>query len=184
MPRYKFVREEITTIEELQDMIDKTRYEWLKSLLAFLYLFGCRVSEALQLRRRNLWIESPDLAARIGVLKRRERSKGPYQTVDHILRVNLKAPFISDYLLPYLEKLRPEQKVWSVSRQLVWLRMKEVNQQCSPHVFRHDRLMKLAQKGATEAELMDWAGWSDPRPAGDYIRATGRLAARLADKVD
>jgi len=42
----------------------------------------------------------------------------------------------------------------------------------------------MAEMGASEEELMHWFDWSDPRPAGTYIRATGRLAMRLADKVD
>ena len=70
------------------------------------------------------------------------------------------------------------------TRQNAWFKIKQVAKDVSPHLFRHDRLMKLAIRGATEAQLMDWAGWTDARPAGSYIRATGRLAAELSQKVD
>lgn len=185
MPKYKFKRKEISTEDEIRQMIERSRWEWLKSLMAFIYLFGCRISEALNLVRQNVWVERNYLVAQIGVLKRRRERSGPYENIPHLLHVTLKAPFIEDILLPYLKGIpNRKQKLWPKSRQLVWLRIKQLNKQISPHVFRHDRLMKLALKGATEAELMDWAGWSDPRPAGNYIRATGRLAAKLADKVE
>jgi len=185
MPQYKFKRQEISTEVEIKEMIDKTQDNWLKALLAFLYAFGCRISEALNLKRRNVWIENDYLVAQIGVLKRRKEKKGPYENLPHLIHMSIEAPFLKQTLLPYINSITDrEQKLFPFSRQLVWLRLKKLNAQISPHVFRHDRLMKLALKGATEAELMDWAGWTDPRPAGDYIRATGRLAAKLADKVE
>jgi len=185
MPKYKFKRRELTTEAEVRDMIIRARWQWLKALIAFLYLFGCRVSEALNLYRKDVWVEGNYLVAKIGVLKRRRERRGPYENIPHLIHVSLNAPFVKEVLLPYLNKIDdPNRKLWGKSRQLVWLRLKELNPLISPHVFRHDRLMKLAMKGATEAQLMDWAGWSDPRPAGRYIRATGRLAAELADKVD
>jgi len=175
----------MTSESEVRDMINRARWPWLKALIAFLYLYGCRISEALNLKRRNIWVDGRYLVAQIGVLKRRKEKKGPYENIPHLLRVHIDAPFVKDILLPYIQGIKNrEAKIFPFSRQLAWLRMKELNQKISPHVFRHDRLMKLALKGATEAQLMDWAGWTDARPAGDYIRATGRLAAELADKID
>jgi len=185
MPRYKFKRREITTVAEVRDMIERARWDWLRALIAFLYLFGCRISEALNLRRKDVWVEGSYLVAKIGVLKRRKEARGPYENVPHLIHVSLNAPFVKDVIIPYIEKIEDyERRLWPYTRQLVWMRLKELNPFVSPHVFRHDRLMKLAMKGATELQLMDWAGWSDPRPAENYIRATGRLAMELADKVD
>jgi len=185
MPIYKFKRRKLTTEEEVRSMIEKAKWPWLKALIAFLYLYGCRISEALNLKRSNIWVEGDYLIAEIGVLKRRREKRGPYENIPHLIHVSLDAPFVKDVLLPYIEEIKEkEARLFPVSRQLAWLRIKELNPNISPHVFRHDRLMKLAMKGASEAELMDWAGWSDPRPAGTYIRATGRLAMKLADKVD
>jgi integrase len=166
-------------------MIQKARWEWLKALIAFLYLYGCRITEALNLRKRNLTMENGYIIAEIGVLKRRDKQKGPYENMPHLIHISIKAPFVEKVLIPYLyTKTESDMKLFPYSRQLVWFRLKELNQLVCPHVFRHDRLMKLALKGATEAALMDWAGWSDSRPASTYIRATGRLAAQMADKVE
>jgi len=185
MPKYKFKRTEITTEEEVRDMIQRAKEPWLKAIIAFLYVFGCRISEAIKIRRKDVWIEGNYLVARIGVLKRKKEKRGPYVNIPHLLHVNLNSPFVHDILLPYINSIEDRnERLFPRTRQLVWLRLKELNQLISPHVFRHDRLMKLALKGASEAQLMDWAGWSDPRPAQHYIRATGRLARQLADKVD
>lgn len=185
MPAYKFKRKEITTETEIRKMIQAARWTWLKGIIAFLYLFGCRITEALNLKRYDVRVEEGYIIATIGVLKRRQEKKGPYASLPHLIHISVKSPFAQDVLIPYLNTVtQRESRLFPVSRQLVWLRLKQLNKLISPHIFRHDRLMKLALRGATEAELMDWAGWTDPRPAGNYIRVTGKLAAKLADKVD
>jgi len=184
MGKYKYQREDMTTVEEIQDNINNSRWPWLKSIFAFLYLFGPRISEALSRKRKHFTFEGNNLAVRIGILKRKEKPAGPYKEIPHIIRISINAPFMRGYLVPYIKNFHdPEMYLWPFSRQLVWKRMKEVNPNLSPHLLRHDRLMKLAIEGATEMELMDWAGWNDPRPASTYIRATGLLIEKYADKV-
>lgn len=185
MPKYKNIRKETTTEIEIAEMIKEARWNWLKALIAFLYLVGCRITEALNLKRRNLWVDGNYLIAQIGVLKKKETQKGPYDITPHLIHINVNAPFVKTIILPYLETITDrEERLFPYTRQLAWYRMKQLDPFISPHVFRHDRLMKLALKGGTEAQLTDWAGWADSRPASYYIRATGRLAAELADKVE
>jgi len=190
MPQYKFKRDpaNLVSVEEAGRMIKSAKHDWLKALISFLYLFGCRISEALEVRRGDFWIENNYLAVRMKILKKRKKKKssGPYGDGDfHILRVSLDAPFVKKILIPYLKKIKNrESRVFPVSRQLAWRKMKDLNPNISPHIFRHDRLLKFALKGATGVELMDWAGWSDMRPARNYLLKAGRLAANLADKVD
>lgn len=185
MPKYKFTRKETTTVTEIQKAITLTKYQWLKALITFLFTYGCRITEALNLKRSDVWLEDTYIIAQIGVLKRRDKKQGPYENLPHLIHASINTPLVKENLLPYLlEQKSSDAKLFPISRQLVWLRLKEVNKKLSPHVFRHDRLMKLALKGATEAELMDWAGWTDSRPASNYIRATGRLAMNLADKIE
>jgi len=64
------------------------------------------------------------------------------------------------------------------------MEIKKLNPKVSPHVFRHTRLTKLALRGATGPDLMDWAGWTDIRPAAKYLHAAGKLAEKFADKID
>lgn len=185
MPAYKFTRKEPTTVNEVERTILLTKSPWLKAIIVFLFLYGCRITEALHLERRKVRVEDGYIIAEIGVLKRREKQKGPYGILPHLVHVSVNSPLAKEHLIPYLSTVtNPDAKLFPVSRQLVWLRLKEANSKISPHVFRHDRLMKLALRGATESELVDWAGWTDSRSASNYIRATGRLAKNLADKVE
>ena len=184
MPTYKFKRQEEATYKEILTMILMSKEPRVKALISFLYLYGCRITEALNLHNYNITITDSHIISRIGVLKRRGHSGGPYESMPHLLSVRLDAPFVQEYLLPYQKQLGKDSKVFPFSRQLAWLRIKKVNPLYSPHVFRHDRIMKLALKGASEAELMDWAGWTDIRPASNYVRATGRLAIHLTDKIE
>ena len=188
MPQYKYQREEILEIPEVQDMIDKARYSWLKALIAFLYLFGCRISEALKVKKKDIWLQELYLVARLG-MKKQHTEMGPFKEVPHILRVPLKHPF-SQYVKQHLDHVpNNERGIWMLettpesSRVMATYQMKKLNRNCSPHLFRHSRLMKLALSGANAWELQDWAGWSDIRPARNYIRAAGTMAARLSDKV-
>jgi integrase len=162
-------------------MIGAAEHEWLKAMIAFLYLYGCRVSEALKLSYGSFSLEGNYLSVKIGVLKRHSDA-GPI-TPSHVLKVNTKSPFM-DILINYIKANARSEKLWLQHRGHVWRKIKELNTNCSPHFFRHTRLWRLASKGASEAVLMDWAGWTDPRPAGRYIRATGRLASQFADKID
>jgi len=181
LPIYKYRREEPLSREEIQNMIENVHDLAVKALIVFLYLYGTRISEALKLLRSDFWIEGKYLAVKIPISKKR-KSAGP-TVPSHILRVSLDAPFMN-ILLEYLEIKKNHEKLWEFNRVKVWRIIKKLNPNCSPHFFRHSRLRKLAEKGATEMVLMDWAGWSDPRPAGKYIVATGRFAKKYADKID
>ena len=193
MPRYKFKRTEITTEAEVRQVIEASSDEWFRVMVAILYLVGCRITEALNLRRRNVWLDGNNLVVEIGVLKRKDNANGPYANMPHMIHVSTKAPFVADLILPFMSKVSnresylfqsPRDPLKHRSRQIAWLSLHKAMKDISPHVFRHDRLMKLAMRGASEAQLMDWAGWTDARPASNYIRVTGRLAAELSEKVE
>jgi integrase len=124
VPEYKFKRKEISTEAEIREMIVKARWEWLKALIAFLYLFGCRITEALNLKKHNVWIEGNNVVAQIGVLKRRKEKRGPYENLPHLIHVSVNSPFVMDVLMPYLDKItEQEAKIFPRSRQLAWKRM-------------------------------------------------------------
>lgn len=188
MPRYTFQREEILSQREVAGMIAKAKKSWLKALVAFCYIFGPRITEALRLKRRNFSVEGNNLIVNIGVLKRRQA--GPFKDMPHLLRADLKTPFI-DHLLTWVKKIEkpddlvwPLARTWAYARWRAWHEIKRLNPNCSPHIFRHTRLTKLALKEASGPDLMDWAGWADMRPAARYLHAGGKLAGKYADKID
>lgn len=179
MPNYKFRRRAMTTAEEVERAI-KGMPEWAKSLTAFLYLFGCRVSEALQLKKEDFEITGEYIQVTIPLSKKR-KVNGPYAPV-HVLSVSRKAPF-ADLVVQRVLEAEPGRRLWPKTRVRAWQVLKKSQQDISPHVFRHDRLSKLALAGADGPALMEWAGWADLRPAANYLHMAGRKAAQFADKV-
>ena len=165
-------------------MIEATHLPWVKAIIAALWLTGARVSELLRLRRRNVKVveEEGYIVFEIPTLKKRRRRHAVYETPTRKLFIPIDAPFM-DELLSYIEGKAPDELLWPRSRQIVWRRIKEVNPLASPHLFRHDRLQHLADRGASMLQLQAWAGWSDARPAGEYIRLSGQLTKPLMDKL-
>lgn len=180
---YKFTREEMTTLKEVDLMIRRAQGRWLKAAIAFLYVFGCRVSEMLAIRRSHFRWDNEYLHVVIPILKQKKKH-GPYATAKHQLRVKRDTPFVNDVLIPYAKMFEDAKLLWPTTRQRVWRKMKKLNPKLSPHVLRHDRLMKFALAGATAFQLQDWAGWTDTRPAAAYIRKTGAFADQLSDLVE
>jgi len=180
MPIYKFSRENYLTEEEVKKMIERAD-EWLKSLMACLYIFGMRISEALSLTAQSFWIEGSYLNVKIP-LKKKRKDTSPI-VPSHVLRVNVETTPFAKLLLSHIQSKRPREKLWPYHKGHVWRKIKQLNKNCSPHFFRHSRLFHLAEQGASESALQDWAGWADPRPASRYVKGTGRLASQYADKV-
>jgi len=56
----------------------------------------------------------------------------------------------------------------------------------SAHGVRKWRATKMAERGATEYQLMAWFGWSDPKEARPYVQAASRrrLAQEGADRMN
>lgn len=181
MPNYKFKREDLTSKKEIEEILAKSDEPWFRALIAILYLYGCRVSEALKLKRKDIWFDGEFLVLSIPLLKKRKKTK-VYED-RHVLKIYKNAPFIGE-VLKYLDGKDPEALLFPFTRQWVWAKIKERKKDVSPHIFRHDRLTKLAMMGASEYVLVDWAGWADSRPAQSYVRKTGRMAAQFADKIE
>jgi len=185
VPRYKYSRRDLVIPEaEVEAMIIGASHLWLQAMIAFLYIYGCRVSEALGVQLRDCSMEGGYLRVRIGVLKK--RVKGPFEADPHQVYARRQAPFMR-YLMAYIQAVSKggslERELWPYSRQWVWQKIKALNPKVSPHAFRHSRLQDLADRGATPWELRDWAGWRDTRPAEAYVQRSGRTTKRLADKI-
>ena len=167
------------TVEEVQKMIEEATFPGLKSLIAFLYLYGVRVGEALRLEKKDFVIGSKSLKVHVPVEKKRVTGTLIFR---HNLAVTLKAPFMS-HITDALAQA-PEGQIWPRSRKTYWRKIHRLNPTLSPHFFRKNRATKLAERTDNVFALVDWFGWADARPATRYVQMSGRLAARLSDKVD
>lgn len=186
MPEIKVERENILTEMEIEAMIYKAKEASTRGLIAFLWLFGVRISEALSLRFKDIRVGESYVIVRIRVKKRRKKSGLPFI---HEVKIKRTARFM-DFFVSYLKHRRyvgdvdDDRLVFNFSRSTAWRRIKKLNPDSWLHLFRHSRLTMLAEKGATPAQLMIFAGWSDTRPTGAYLHRTKQMIDDLADKVD
>lgn len=177
MGKYSFSREDVLSVPEVQGMIDHAGPEY-RALIAFLYLWGARIGEALDMTTEDFTKSDTEIKARI--LTEKLRSKGPIREQHRTVPIALSSPF-TPYLLEYLSS--SAGRLWPFSRVTAWRKIKRLNPNCSPHVFRHTRATKLAMETNSPYALASFFGWSDLRQAMKYIHASGSLAASLADKV-
>lgn len=179
---YKFKRQGLTSEEEVNEMLPKLP-DKVGVIMVLLYLLGMRISEVLKLERHDFTIEGDNLKVSIQVSKKRKHTSSPYDP-GHTLRVKLDSPFIQNIVMPFLEANQFEGLLFPYKRQSIEYFFHKASDKISPHVFRKDRLTKLTEKGASEFELQDFAGWADARPAKAYVVMDGRLAAKFADRLE
>ena len=172
--------DDVMPYSEVEFMIDSTNDMKMRSLIAFLYLTGCRISEALAMKREKIWFDDEFMVVDVKVLKRKNFS--------HIIKISNKAPFITN-IIKWLNTLQLKDKIWHFSdnknsaRVMAWRELKKINSKTWPHLFRHTRMTNLAMMGATDVQLMVWAGWSDSRPAGVYVARSASMIEGLGRKL-
>ena len=187
MPRYGYKREAVLTREEVAGMIERADKPWVKSLIAALYIYGNRIAELLEAKRKDFWMDEQGVLTVHLVIKKRKET-GPVVETHHILKAASNAPFFS-VLVGYLEGMTdPESEVWPIGRcyntkyNKVWKEIHTLNPNCSTHLFRHTRLTKLGLIGADAMDLKDWSG-RKTIPI-EYLHLGGKKAAKFADKLD
>lgn len=180
MPKIKTKRDDVLTQEEVRAMIRMAPTGELESLIVFLYVFGCRISEAIAVLKEDVWYEGDYLYARIKTLKQKEKST---TVIKRVLKVNTNTPLLGIFIKYHLD-LPHGQRLFKRSRFYYWVWIKKTNNKAWPHLFRHTRATRFAEKGADVYHLMAWFGWADPRRALVYVRRGTKFIEDLADKVD
>jgi len=169
-------------------------------LYLFIYLFGCRVTEALNIRRSDIMFKDDVITARINTLKNR---KTPLRYVPCYLYG--KESKMALKLWDWIKKFdRPDQKLFPVTRQRAFNHftnkadcfVKEIDPktrrfvdneffQINPHFLRHCRLTHLVSEYHYDLmSLIHFAGWTDSKPATIYVRLDWqKLAEPLKQKL-
>jgi len=162
---------------------------WFPSLVCFLWCYGCRVSEALNMKREHFRVETlpngeHNLVAHVRVLKRKDK-------FEHDVRVNIEQTGPLKHVLKRVLATPRGAYVWGVSRQQVWRTLKQLNVGVKTrtyykrsHFFRFNRTNALCRKRPTPFELADWMGWKRIDTAQHYLAQDGSLASRFADQID
>jgi site-specific recombinase XerD/ribosomal protein L40E len=158
--------EEMLTEEEILKMIDKEKSFRNKTIISILFYSGCRLSEFLRLRIKDVVFD--DLGAVLYV----QQTKGGYRI--RRIRIIEGSQFLRVYINQHPFKNDPESPLWitenkenkRLAKNDLEMIVKRaamragINKRVTVHVFRHSRATDLAKKGFNECQLREFFGWS------------------------
>jgi integrase len=154
----------------------KVKEPWLGASMVLLWAYGIRIGELEKLRKKDfsirdgyLYVDAPP-------------SKNP-NNPERLLPLSLDSPFF-DLLLHYLRTLKRDDIFLPVHRTTFWRRLKMIDPELSPHVFRHVRATEIAKTRPHVFELKSWLGHSDIRTSQKYIHASGVFAEDLGKRIN
>jgi integrase len=185
MPKYGFKRQ-TRRIEhaEMNRMLDKIEGgRSMRALVAFLYLTGARISEALAMSTEHVAVDKNDAHLTITTLKQKKRG-GPFRNT-RTLVFKRGTPYL-DLFMNYWDNCVDDDvgRMFGFDRFQVWRAIHKVNDACSPHIFRHSRLQKLADGGANAHEIRLFAGHKRVETSTHYIEQSPKITEKLKHMID
>jgi len=173
MPTYKIDINRIIEADEVKDMMARLPNPRDRALLSFFYLTGARPCEAIDMRGQDVTITDTYVAMRIRTAKK-GKAKG-FDPAKRTLEFPVDAPFIDEFV-SYAKTKVGEQLFWVFSprrvRQIITKaskNSKESPPKLCPYSFRHSRMTKLCNEGASLTELMYWKGSKEAKSVSSYI---------------
>ncbi len=157
--------------EEVEDMIFKAYQVFgseeekalmVSSLVAFLWLSGCRISEALGVKREDVKMDQQYLYVTIIPLKQWIKTKDgtKRKSIPVSLVFPRKKTIFTKLILKQTIQTDPTHNLWDVERTTAWRYLTTLNEKIYPHLFRHSRATHFANSGLGDAQMKRWFGWS------------------------
>jgi len=180
MPKIKTKREDILRSFEITPLLDNCS-SWLACLIALAWIFGKRISELLKVSKEDVRVDDEFLYVRFLVSKKKSRVDTPVPK-PFLKRIVLKHPGVP-YILNQIEQIREGKLFPKMTRQLALYYLKKVDSKCWWHLFRESLATEMAERHATEEELMHWFDWDRVDTAHDYVKRGTRLTERLSQRI-
>jgi len=196
--RYMKTSTTCLTPEEILRGINTTNKVRERALVAFLYATGGRISEALQVKAKDVhntnikysnviheYVRRDCMVIDMPILKRKRKGVGPDIRRSVAIVCEEDEPFrdiIREYVALYKApgggwslKIKSiydkggEKRLFDFTRTTAYNIVKRVLG-VHPHVLRHSRITWLVKdKGFSEQMLRQYIGWADSRPAQTYV---------------
>lgn len=168
--------------QAFQDVMEKGRFVRKlrdKSFLAFLYWFGVRRSEALELVKEDFQIKDGLLMVNCPAKKGGQREA---------LEAPTDLPHVK-LIIEQVQKTRrtlanPTRRVWNISGPTAWRIVKRVMPKHYPHYFRLNRATRfLEDETTTLPEMMAWFGWKAAKTVDPYIGYSRRHIRKQRERL-
>jgi hypothetical protein len=181
LPTIKTKRTDIYRSFEVKKMLDSSE-PWLQCLIALSTIFGKRVTENLKLMKEDVWQDDKYLYVRFFVGKKKTRKDAPVPK-PYLKRIQLHHPLVH-YITDYIKTIPAQQRVFGkMTRQLALYYLKKVNSQGWWHLFRESLATEMAERGATEEQLMHWFDWDRVDTAHEYVKRGTKLTEQLSERI-
>jgi len=190
MPEYKFERQDKRIeFNECLSLILKMPDKKTKALISALYLSGARISELLYMKKDDVQYNKKDKTYEflvISLKKRGSKKKTSFKST-RTLTFNQTSQLL-DFFVDYFEEFKTyagkNDLLFPISRQMVWYYIRKSSKNISPHSFRHSRLQKLADSGASAHQIRLFAGHSRLESSTSYIEASKFSLKPLKDLIE
>ncbi|MCK4435145.1 site-specific integrase [Candidatus Bathyarchaeota archaeon] len=183
----------------------------LQCIIALAWLFGKRINEILQLKRQDIRKDTNFLYVRFHVSKKKTRKDAPLPK-PFLKRIRLQHPYVhyildwivnikEGYIFPSYGqprtihvKLKNKEtgeilKVYEYHKEGGYLsdaRVKQLLRLVNPnawwHLFRESLATYMAERGATEEELMHWFDWDRVSTAHEYVKRGTKLTEKWSER--
>jgi len=178
MPKYKHGKKTtVLSFKEFSEQFDNGIFKRgsHRSFLAFLYWFGVRVTEALNLRKEDFSLKDGVLIVDCQPLKHGKREP---------LEIFVDLPYV-ELIIQRWRKTRKGRKLWGFSSVTAWRIVKRVmGEECYPHFFRLNRAVAfLDDPETTIPEMMAWFGWRGSDTYQNYLGYSRRHVQKQRDRL-
>ena len=208
MPQYYIKKEEfkIVTLKEILPYIENAKGLGTKVLIALAFLTGARISELLKVKKKDIIIDAEKGEFRIRLISLKTYSSKRYVAAKETGEVLIPPmrelvfdihddPFIEDYVIPALESLKEESKLFSKSKRWYQYRLEELNQlfhgpvdeygenphYITFHYLRHSCITFITRE--LRANISDIKGWTGHRGSSYEVYIIPSAVDRFKGKM-
>ncbi|MDH7607700.1 MAG: site-specific integrase [Candidatus Bathyarchaeota archaeon] len=180
MPKIKTKRSDVLRKQEILGMLEEAE-GWLACLIALAWIFGKRIGELLRVTKDDVWIDGKFLYVRFHVSKKKTRRDQPIPK-PYLKRITIAHPGVP-YIMHHVKTVKEGKLFPNMYRELAYYYLKKLNPQAWWHLFRESLATEMAERGATEEQLMHWFDWDRVDTAHEYVKRGTKLTEELSERT-
>lgn len=180
MPKIKVPPRDPISFAEFELMLSKCKNEEERAMMTVFYYIGQRLKEICPpdgLRVRDITVENGLVWFNLRSSKRKQQSPLIRR---HMACVAADMPYVPDLLRYISSKSSDDYLLPHINNWKSWHIIKRINPTTYPYFFKHTRASRMAEAGASEADLVQWFDWADGRPASKYTARSKKMADKYA----